>query len=110
MSNFSVLAPANTLVLSIEEADGTTGSIDLGPYAANLMAVGEERPLTSDEAASMTATLGELEADERVHFSKDGQALDTLAGLELLNVGLYRALQDALRRYEAEEAGDTLAH
>ena len=88
-------AHPNAIRLTIAEADGTQGEIDLTYLAATLATESLNQGLLAGYAKGQErgTTLGELQADNDIEFTLDNQPLDTEYVLELIAAAVVERLR-----------------
>ncbi len=99
--NIEVRAPEASIILTVNETDGTTGDVDLTHNAASLIRWGIENSRSTDEREAATATLGTLSVEDEVIFARDGVVMDTVEALEFMNDGLVNCIRAAVDGWKA---------
>lgn len=98
---YTVRAEPGMISMIIVESGGTTTTTDLTSYAQLLMRLGASEPLDTEESSSRTVTFGDLSCDDSVTFWRGENEMSLADGMALLDAGLYRCIQQGLRRVEA---------
>jgi hypothetical protein len=102
MSTLTFSGPAGSLVLHVNEADGSIGIVDLTAYANTLLAtspISDGCAIIPSGAPERTAVLGELAWTDDAHFMDDqGGTVDPMVVAALLGAAITHALVDAVNR------------